>query len=672
MNILTKMSLGVKVLVLTSFLTVGAFTTLFLANAYWQRQSMLAETHDMAKLHADMVQMSIEKPMSRGDNQGTVEQFDSISRRYKDMAVFLTDFKGSVTYSTDGTMIRKSVMDWCSAPACKEIISASLAKEVEQGGLFNLNGTDFFVEVKTVKNEPQCHHCHGASKPILGAMVMAQDLTKQFGGLHATLYKNAAISLFGMAGLLAALLLFMKYSVVNRVRFIASAANEVAAGRLDSSFEVKGEDEVGGLARNLAAMVVQIKDQLQYNKSVLDGIIVPLFVTDKERRFQFVNLPLRNILGHKEEELLGRVTSEVIKLDSQGNSITAQAIAEDRSLNGNTRFTRSDGVEFPLHYEVSPLKDAHGVSVGAICVLIDLSQEERDRKNIEAQRQNLLNVANQVTEVSNRLHKASMTLSEQMHGLAKDVDTTAAQTGELATAMDEMNATVLEVAKNASDTADASTHSNKVARDGGGVVRQTRGRDQRGGPDHRGPGPVPGRALVPGREHRPGHGRDQRHRGPGPNLLALNAAIEAARAGDAGRGFAVVADEVRKLAEKTMQATKEVEGAIALIQQSTEEVVKEMADTRERVVKTADMAQNAGGVLGEIVNQSDHIVDMVRSIATAAEQQSATSNAINENVMHISELSKSVSSGIQTANSDIQGMAQMSDQLAELVAKFRQ
>ncbi|HBE95247.1 MAG TPA: chemotaxis protein [Desulfovibrio sp.] len=671
MNILTKMSLGVKVLVLTSFLTVGAFTTLFLANAYWQRQSMLAETHDMAKLHADMVQMSIEKPMSRGDNQGTVEQFDSISRRYKDMAVFLTDFKGSVTYSTDGTMIRKSVMDWCSAPACKEIISASLAKEVEQGGLFNLNGTDFFVEVKTVKNEPQCHHCHGASKPILGAMVMAQDLTKQFGGLHATLYKNAAISLFGMAGLLAALLLFMKYSVVNRVRFIASAANEVAAGRLDSSFEVKGEDEVGGLARNLAAMVVQIKDQLQYNKSVLDGIIVPLFVTDKERRFQFVNLPLRNILGHKEEELLGRVTSEVIKLDSQGNSITAQAIAEDRSLNGNTRFTRSDGVEFPLHYEVSPLKDAHGVSVGAICVLIDLSQEERDRKNIEAQRQNLLNVANQVTEVSNRLHKASMTLSEQMHGLAKDVDTTAAQTGELATAMDEMNATVLEVAKNASDTADASTHSNKVARDGGGVVRQTVGEinevAQTTEALAQSLGELSSRAENIGQVM--GVINDIADQ---TNLLALNAAIEAARAGDAGRGFAVVADEVRKLAEKTMQATKEVEGAIALIQQSTEEVVKEMADTRERVVKTADMAQNAGGVLGEIVNQSDHIVDMVRSIATAAEQQSATSNAINENVMHISELSKSVSSGIQTANSDIQGMAQMSDQLAELVAKFRQ
>ena len=671
MNILTKMSLGVKVLVLTSFLTVGAFTTLFLANAYWQRQSMLAETHDMAKLHADMVQMSIEKPMSRGDNQGTVEQFDSISRRYKDMAVFLTDFKGSVTYSTDGTMIRKSVMDWCSAPACKEIISASLAKEVEQGGLFNLNGTDFFVEVKTVKNEPQCHHCHGGSKPILGAMVMAQDLTKQFGGLHATLYKNAAISLFGMAGLLAALLLFMKYSVVNRVRFIASAANEVAAGRLDSSFEVKGEDEVGGLARNLAAMVVQIKDQLQYNKCVLDGIIVPLFVTDKERRFQFVNLPLRNILGHKEEELLGRVTSEVIKLDSQGNSITAQAIAEDRSLNGNTRFTRSDGVEFPLHYEVSPLKDAHGVSVGAICVLIDLSQEERDRKNIEAQRQNLLNVANQVTEVSNRLHKASMTLSEQMHGLAQDVDTTAAQTGELATAMDEMNATVLEVAKNASDTADASTHSNKVARDGGGVVRQTVGEinevAQTTEALAQSLGELSSRAENIGQVM--GVINDIADQ---TNLLALNAAIEAARAGDAGRGFAVVADEVRKLAEKTMQATKEVEGAIALIQQSTEEVVKEMADTRERVVKTADMAQNAGGVLGEIVNQSDHIVDMVRSIATAAEQQSATSNAINENVMHISELSKSVSSGIQTANSDIQGMAQMSDQLAELVAKFRQ
>jgi methyl-accepting chemotaxis protein len=306
-------------------------------------------------------------------------------------------------------------------------------------------------------------------------MIMAQDLTKQFGGLRATLYKNAGISLFGMAGLLAALLLFMKFSVVNRVRFIAAATNEVAAGRLDASFEVKGEDEVGGLARSLTAMVNQIKDQLQYNKSVLDGIIVPIFVTDKQRRFQFVNLPLRNILGKKDSELLGRTTSEIIRLGTEGKSITGQAIGEGRSLNGTVRYTRADGVEFPLHYEVSPLKDAQGVPVGAICVLIDLSQEERDRKNIEAQRQNLLTVANQVTEVSASLHKASLTLSTQMDGLARNVDTTAAQTGELATAMDEMNATVLEVAKNASDTADASGRSNKVARDGGAVVRQTVG-----------------------------------------------------------------------------------------------------------------------------------------------------------------------------------------------------
>jgi len=671
MNILRKMSLGMKVLVLTSFLTVGAFTTLFLANAYWQRESMLAETHDMAKLHADMVQMSIEKPMARGDNAGTTEQFDAISRRYKGMAAFLTDFNGNVTYSTDATLIRKSVLEWCSAEACREIVTRSLKEPVEQGGLFNLGGTDFFVEVKSIKNEPACHHCHGKTKTILGSMVMAQDLTKQFAGLRMTLYKNAAISLFGMAGLLAALLLFVKFSVVNRVRGIASSANAVAEGRLDASFEVKGEDEVGGLARNLAAMVNQIKDQLQYNKSVLDGIIVPIFVTDKQRRFQFVNLPLRNILGKKEAELLGRTTSEVIRLGTEGKSITGQAIGEGRSLNGTVRYTRADGVEFPLHYEVSPLKDAQGVPVGAICVLIDLSQEERDRKNIEAQRQNLLTVANQVTEVSASLHKASLTLSTQMDGLARNVDTTAAQTGELATAMDEMNATVLEVAKNASDTADASGRSNKVARDGGAVVRQTVGEINEVAETTQSLAQSLGELSTRAENIGQVMGvindiADQ------TNLLALNAAIEAARAGEAGRGFAVVADEVRKLAEKTMTATKEVEEAISLIQQSTADVVKEMADTQGRVVKTADMARNAGGVLDEIVGQSDHIVDMVRSIATAAEQQSATSNAINENVMHISRLSKDVADGIQSANADIQGMAQMSQQLAELVAKFRQ
>ena len=119
------------------------------------------------------------------------------------------------------------------------------------------------------------------------------------------------------------------------------------------------------------------------------------------------------------------------------------------------------------------LKDADGDTVGGICVLVDLTREEQDRKDIEAQRQNLLVVANDVTEVANNLNTASDALSDQMNNLARGVDTTADQTSQVATAMEEMNATVLEVAKNASETADASNQANQVAADGGVVVGKT-------------------------------------------------------------------------------------------------------------------------------------------------------------------------------------------------------
>ncbi len=146
------------------------------------------------------------------------------------------------------------------------------------------------------------------------------------------------------------------------------------------------------------------------------------------------------------------------------------------------------------------------------------------------------------------------------------------------------------------------------------------------------------------------------------NLLALNAAIEAARAGEAGRGFAVVADEVRKLAEKTMDATKEVEGAISLIQQSTSDVVKEMDTAKERVVNTSGMAQEAGSVLDKMWTLNT-IADMVRGIATAAEQQSATSDEINTSVTHINDLSQEVLSGIRESNEGIKEVSELASPL---------
>ncbi|MDO9082306.1 MAG: methyl-accepting chemotaxis protein, partial [Humidesulfovibrio sp.] len=101
------------------------------------------------------------------------------------------------------------------------------------------------------------------------------------------------------------------------------------------------------------------------------------------------------------------------------------------------------------------------------------------------------------------------------------------------------------------------------------------------------------------------------------------------------------------------------------------DAVREMNTAKTRVDKTAELAGGAGGMLTQIVTASDHIADMVRSIATAAEEQSATSEEINTNVSEINTLSGQMSQDIQSANDRIREVAGMSRDLARLVEKFR-
>ena len=671
MKIISK-SLGVKVSLLSSVLTIVAFTGLFFYTSISTRDHTLHEVEAAAERVADMLYIAIEDPMAVGDNEGTEIKFLQMAERYPDTQVFLTDYKGEVTYSTMSEAIRKSIYDVRSENGLPAMIQRSLAEKSREGELMEIDGKLHFAEVKSIENNPFCYHCHGRARKILGSMVVAVDVSPQFEALQTNQFQSAAISAVGVVGLLAALIIFMRLSVIKPITSIAGTAKEVANGDLDAQFSVKGHDEMASLAGYLTDMVAQIKNQLQYNQSVLNGIVVPLFVTDAQMKLQFINPPLQKILGYGEDEVKDRMVSDVFACDSEesGTCDADRVMVLGEPVTGRFLYFRKDGVSFPLLFEASPLKDADGKTVGVICVLIDLTREEEDKKNIELQRQNLMEVANEVTEVANKLNEASDELSSQMDQLASGVDTTADQTGQVATAMEEMNATVLEVAKNASETAEASSQANKVAADGGVVVGKTV--DEINAVARTTENLAEALSALSNRAENIGKVMavindiaDQ------TNLLALNAAIEAARAGEAGRGFAVVADEVRKLAEKTMDATKEVEGAISLIQQSTSDVVKEMDTARERVVNTSGMAKEAGVVLEEIVKHSNTIADMVNGIATAAEQQSSTSDEINTRVTQINNLSQEILAGINESNQGIQVVSAMAQNLAGLVSKFR-
>ena len=155
------------------------------------------------------------------------------------------------------------------------------------------------------------------------------------------------------------------------------------------------------------------------------------------------------------------------------------------------------------------------------------------------------------------------------------------------------------------------------------------------------------------------------------NLLALNAAIEAARAGDAGRGFAVVADEVRKLAEKTMTATQEVGGVIRGIQDGTRKSIDGVERSVAIIEGATQRATTSGESLAQIVNLVEQASDQVRSIATASEQQSASSEEISRAVEQVATISAETAQAMSRASEAMTEMTQQAQILRRLINEMK-
>ncbi|MDL2280002.1 methyl-accepting chemotaxis protein [Desulfovibrio sp. OttesenSCG-928-G11] len=292
------------------------------------------------------------------------------------------------------------------------------------------------------------------------------------------------------------------------------------------------------------------------------------------------------------------------------------------------------------------------------------------REKAESSQTACLHAAEDVERVVAGLVSGANDLDAQIMAANNNAREQQALVTSCATAMEEMNSTVLEVARNASVAAKASGNARQKAHDGAAIVANSiKGLEQV---------QTEAQAL---RKIMDALGNEADSIGEvitvindiadQTNLLALNAAIEAARAGEAGRGFAVVADEVRKLAEKTMTATKEVGSVITTIQHDTRKSIESVDKTAGLLTAASDLASDSGRSLTEIVDEVGSTADQVNSIATAAEEQSAASEEIHRSLTEINGSSDLTVQAMRQSAKAVENVSQQVNLLRGLVAKLR-
>ncbi len=155
------------------------------------------------------------------------------------------------------------------------------------------------------------------------------------------------------------------------------------------------------------------------------------------------------------------------------------------------------------------------------------------------------------------------------------------------------------------------------------------------------------------------------------NILALNAAIQASTAGDAGRGFAVVADEVQRLAERSGNATKQIEGLVNTIQADTNEAVKSMEISTSGVVSGASMAEDAGVALKEIEEVSTELSKLIKGISDSTKQQSKIALSVSDSMAVIQEITLQTSEGTDETSASLKALNELSAELGRSVSGFK-
>ncbi len=650
-------NLRTKILVAT-IVVVAGFTGVFLYQTLsFHTESALNQVTESSQSLLENTYSAIKYPMSVGDSKTVEKQLKDIKDHMEGVEVYILDFGKRLTYASEEDRIHTDITHYLWKKETQEALADALGTGLSPEESFTeiRDEEAFLVTIKPLLNEGPCHHCHGASKKVLGAMVVKHPVKEVYTSLAAARNRLIIFSVVEIIGIILVMNFLFNRLVTRRIKILAEKTGEVSAGDITVEVHDDSQDSIGRLTRNFGEMIKNIRDRMEYANSLKLGISDPFFLVDPDMKVTYMNDAAAKLAGVHPEEILGKKTCEQI-FDSDvchtACPVKKSMETGEATVGSRVSMKNAEGKEIPVMTSAAALRDSAGKILGGFEIIRNISKEveaesvlrdsylkeEEAKKNMQERVKSLSGILrrvaegdltvraeasgennamdqlvertnetiDQMEELLGQTKKAALTVVRGVRHISEGNQELSQRTQQQAATVEETSATVEQLVtsinQNATNTQRADSLSKEavaVAVEGGDTVEKTTQamNDMSEG----------SRKIVEMMDLI----NDITFQ---TNLLSINAAVEAARAGEHGRGFAVVANEIRSLAKRSSEASKDIQSLVRDIMERVDtgkEWVGQLENGFKKIVQTIKQVSDALSEVSLATQESSRGVEQI-------------------------------------------------------------